>query len=362
MNPAQRTLVTILLLALPAAAVAGERPARGSRALAGWFNVTAENGWRGRRYMDGDSVFAEEFASTPSGRIDVWRFYRRNVLTSEERDRNLDGRVDLQTRWNPANGFMESVLRDTAGRGVNDIEIERSGRNGWEIREDRNRDGITDRILFIDAPADAFDEVDLAATPDVTGIIPREVWREMWSDDSFSGNITDYFRYNRRGVLTHYGRWDGGEVAWRRVDPDFVPPTAAWTGPDPYAAPLPPPQSPQERPQERPRVDVPADPAAPVPPAPQAPDRGLSPYPAQAQAQAQREFGAAPAWDPAAPFAEAPDGDPYAGFGTQQFAPYPDFGAPASPPDILPSDESSARSVPARMRPPGSAGARRPRL
>ncbi len=130
-------LVLSLALACACFAEAGES---GSRALSGWFNVTAENGWRGRRYMGGASIFAEEFATAPSGRIDVWRFYRNNILTSEERDLNQDGKVDLQTRWDPRTGLLSSVLRDTARRGVNDLEIERVGNNRWEIRQDRNLD------------------------------------------------------------------------------------------------------------------------------------------------------------------------------------------------------------------------------
>lgn len=223
----QRLLLSLVLVAAAGVCPAGEM---GSRAMSGWFNVTSENGWRGRRYMDGSQIIAEEFSTGRSGRIDVWRFYRRGVLSSEERDLNGDGKVDLQTRWDSRSGLMTGVMRDSNKRGVNDIEIELTGNQRWEIREDRNLDGVTDRILYLSAPNDLFERLgtDFAGRGDVTSNIPREYWREMHSDDAYTGSITDYYRYNTRGVLTQYGEWDGRRITWRRCPPDFVPvPTVA---------------------------------------------------------------------------------------------------------------------------------------
>jgi hypothetical protein len=324
----QRMIMLVLTVAAAVSGLAGAGEG-GSRAMSGWFNVTAPNGWRGRRYMDGNQVFAEEFASGASGRIDVWRFYRRGILTSEERDLNTDGKVDFQTRRDPRNGLMTSVLRDTARRGVNDLEIERINHNRWEVRQDRNLDGVTDRILFINAPNDFFDSLDEnpANMPDAAAAIPRETWREVWTDDGYTGSITDYFRYNNAGVLTQYGQWDGRRIAWRRVAPDFVPPGA-----------------------------VPE-----APPPPSAPSAPFDQYPAQAQ---QTQSPEQPWTDPNAavrdPFDMSggeTDTDPYAGLA----APPPEPAPASAQPRMtgLPTDESSARSVPARMRPPG-ASERRP--
>ena len=227
----QRLFLSLVLVAAAGFGSAGEM---GSRAMSGWFNVTSENGWRGRRYMDGSQIIAEEFATGRTGRIDVWRFYRRGVLSSEERDLNGDGRVDLQTRWDNRTGLMTAVFRDSNKRGINDVEIELVSNQRWEIREDRNLDGVTDRILYLSAPNDLFERLgaDFSVRGDVTSSIPREYWREMHSDDAYIGSITDYYRYNGRGVLVQYGEWDGRRIAWRRCPPDFVPtPVAAPTRP-----------------------------------------------------------------------------------------------------------------------------------
>lgn len=331
----RRIAVLALVCALSGLAASGER---GSRTLSGWLNVTADNGWRGRRYMDGDQIFAEEFASGGAGRIDVWRFYRRGVLTSEERDLNGDGKVDFQTRWDPRNGLLASVLRDTTMRGVNDLEIERVNHDRWEIREDRNLDGVTDRILFVSAPNTTFDSLGggLATQGDIVGLVPREGWREMWSDDGYTGRITDYFRYNSGGVLSYYGQWDGRRIDWRRCSPDFVPPTGAASAPPPAFV---------------------APPAAPVP-------QQLPPaaYPGDPDAAVRDPFNLSEG---------ALDADPYAGFDAPQaprYAERPQHGQSAVPPPAapqmsrLPTDESFARSVPARMRPPGAATRRPPRF
>jgi hypothetical protein len=293
--------------------------------------------------MDGDQIFAEEFASGATGRIDVWSFYRRGVLTSEERDFNGDGKVDFQTRWDPRNGLLASVLGDTTMRGVNDLEVERTANNRWEIRQDRNLDGVTDRILFVAAPNDMFDslDTDFATQSDIASLVPPENRREMWSDDAYTGSITDYYRYNSSGVLGQYGQWDGREIDWRRVPPDFVPQTAF------AAAPA-----------------APAQTFAPPPAAP-APVAQPQPFPAGYPPETIR--------DPFDLAAGAGDMDPYAGLTAAPATPdnaaqtgWDEGTARAAPPPSaprvaqLPADESSARSVPARMRPPGSSARRRP--
>lgn len=222
-------LLLIATCAVPAAAAQTR-----TRALSGWFDVTTPEGWRGRRYMDGDEIFAEEFDTRGGGRIDVWRFYRNGVLSSEERDLNGDGRVDYQSRWDPRSRRLLWVKRDTNNRGVNDLEIEAAGDRRWEIREDRNLDGITDRVLIVNAPNNFFEwlGMDLSRQRDVVDSIPKEYWYELQADDSFTSVITDRRRYSR-GQFTQYGEWENGNVSWRRVPPDFAPPP-----PPPPAAPV----------------------------------------------------------------------------------------------------------------------------
>lgn len=335
-------LIAVAVTAAPAPA--GET---GSRALSGWFNVTTPEGWRGRRYMDGSMVFAEEFDANADGRIDVWRFYRRGILTSEERDTDGDGRVDLVTRYDPATGFVTAVLRDTNRRGVNDIEIERTAARRWVVYQDRNLDGTTDRIVYINAPPDLFERhnIDPASTVDISSAIPREYWHEMWSDDGFSGSITDYFRYNNRGLLAYYGQWNGRRITWNRVPPDFVPRPVTPTlmpqrplPPEPVLADgMPPPVQPQPVPQipvERPgTVRDPFDMGAGR--ADVDPYYGMEGPPATLPQQ------------PVAGPAPAPSADYY--------APTPSRvgGGAAWPGENL--DYSAARAVPARMRPPGQA-------
>lgn len=301
-----RYLLTTLILAVALTASAGEVV---SRRMSGWFNVTSQDGWAGKRYMDGNEIVAEEFDSNGDGRLDVWRFYRRGLLSSEERDLNGDGRVDFQSFWEPRQFRLMSVLRDTSSRGVNDLEIESTGRNRWEVREDRNRDGIADRVLIVNGPPDLFERLgmDLARQVDVIDNIPPEYWYELQSDDAYTRYITDYRRYSR-GALTHYGTWDGTRVNWSRTPPDFVPPAPA------------------------PQVAV-------VPPTP----------------------GPVESYDGPG---EAALGEPYTDPFADPFGGAPDYQDPfASPPPVvsdrtryegLPPGDSGARSLPARMRPPGA--------
>lgn len=330
-----RRFLPILVLAVlfAADAVAGQY---GTRAMTGWFNVRTQDGWKGRRYMDGEEIIAEEFDSNRDDNIDIWRFYRRGVLSSEERDMNHDGKIDYVSHWDSKTGLLISAMRDTHQRGVNDIEVEYSGRNRWEIREDRNFDGITDRIIYVHASPDLFEAlgVNMATQIDIASTVPTEYWSEMWSDDGFTGNITDYFRYNR-GVLTHHGVWDGRRIAWSRVPPDYVPPS-------------PTPATPREL-QGQDQLAR-RDPEYYSPPPP----------------------GPPPIRDPFNLDADALD--PYAGIGPRSPSPAPVWGGggrtapdPDRTPDYrsgqmpgyggLPRDESSARAVPARMRPPGQAAA-----
>ncbi len=330
--------LALCLLASPA--LAGEY---GSRALSGWFNVATPDGWQGRRYMDGSMIIAEEFDANGDGRIDVWRFYRRGILTSEERDTNGDGRVDLVSRYDPDTGLVTAVLRDTNRRGVNDVEIERTGNRRWVIYEDRNLDGTTDRIVYVNGPPDLFERhaIDPATTVDISSAIPRTYWHEMWSDDGYTGSITDYFRYNNRGILTHYGQWNGRRIVWNRCPPDFVPrPVTPTIAPDRFAPPA---------------VAVqPVQPVAPAP-APAGP--------------------AGPVRDPFDLSAGTMDADPYAGLTAQPAAPQPidqavldPFPGPAAPapmpsqpayiPGTVSTEGSAARAIPARMRPPGQSRSR----
>ncbi len=303
----------------------------GSRAMSGWFNVTSPDGWPGRRYMDGDYIFAEEFDANNDGRLDVWRFYRRGLLSSEERDLNGDGKVDYQTRWDTNTGSLIAVLRDTHKRGINDVELEWKGRNRWELREDRNLDGITDSILIFNAPINYFDSISLggglATQGEIAATIPREYWRELHVDEAFTGNITDYYRF-ARGNLTHRGEWTGRRIAWSRAPSDAGPGRAAGRQ---TAVQTPPPS---------------------VVTGPQYPSQ-LPPYGESPAVTAVRD-----------PFNLAAgagvDIDPYSGLAGPRAAPPPppESGIGYIPPmrqDGLPAGESSARSVPARMRMPGTA-------
>ncbi|MDR1745638.1 MAG: hypothetical protein LBS30_07795, partial [Planctomycetota bacterium] len=325
-------LAAVLLAAAPLPA--GEF---GSRAMSGWFHVTTPGGWTGRRYMDGNEIFAEEFDANRDSRIDVWRFYRRGILTSEERDLTGDGRVDYVSRWDPNTGNLVAVLRDTNRRGVNDVEVEYTANNRWEARQDRNLDGITDRIVYVDAPQDMFQylDIDPAAYGDIASAIPRDSWSEMWSDDGYTGAITDYFRF-RRGTLTHYGEWNGRRVVWRRVPPDYLPRR------------VPPPEPQPAAPARPPYPDVPPD---------------VSPYEQPQRGRSAAEEAIRNPFDVGAGYG---DYDPYAGMEAMpppsSFAPEGGSGAGETPqPRIrpsapamteLPKNESFARSVPARMRPP----------
>lgn len=216
-------------LALPAAA--GQF---GARSMAGWFSVTSEDGWRGRRYVDGNTVFAEEFDSAGGGKIDVWRFYRRGVLSSEERDLNGDGRIDFVTRWDSHNQTLNSMARDTAFRGMNNLEMDVVEGGNWQIREDRNGDGVADRILLASGPYDFFSALalDLSIRGDVIGAVPMEYWLEYGADDGFTGSITDHRRY-QRGAQTHYGVWEETQIVWYRGDGPAPPQVAALPAPGP---------------------------------------------------------------------------------------------------------------------------------
>ena len=198
----------------------------GPRAMSGWFGAMTPEGWIGRRYMDGDDIFAEEFDSNGDTRMDVWRFYHRGILTSEDRDLSGDGRIDCASRWDPRNHRLLSFGRDGKKRGIYDLEILSASDGTWEIREDRNLDGMADRVLFIQGPSDFFERLglDLAVQDSLIDLIPAEYWRELRSDDSFTSAITDYRRYSR-GNLVQYGEWDGKAVRWRRIGPGFVPPS-----------------------------------------------------------------------------------------------------------------------------------------
>ncbi|MDR3078349.1 MAG: hypothetical protein LBV15_06270 [Planctomycetota bacterium] len=309
-------------LALAALSPAGDY---GPRTMSGWFGVTTPSGWQGRRYMDGGEIFAEEFDSNGDGRLDVWRFYRRGVLSSEERDLNADGRVDCVSRWDPRSHRLLYFARDTRHRGTNDLEIEAAGDRRWEIREDRNLDGITDRILFIQGPNNLFEVLglDLALQEDVTSAIPAEYWRELWSDDAFTSVITDYRRYSR-GQLSQYGELDGDAVRWRRAGPNFAPPAAQTASGPPPAGPA----SGSARISSAPS-EAGAATAPPSPPETYRPESDTG-------SQGDSGYVVSP------PVPEADPGE----------ASRPSFSDRTRYED-LPPGESAARSLPAPMRPPG---------
>lgn len=191
------------------------------RTLAGWYSVTSPEGWTGRSFTDNRQIFAEEFDTNRDNAMDVWRFYRSGVLSSEERDLNFDGRVDYQSKWDTKSGTLMGVTRDTESAGINDLEIERLARNRWLIREDRNKDGVADRILTVVGPPNLFDrlEIDLTRERSVIDKIPTEYWAEVELDNGYSGNISERYRYSR-GRPVERGISDGKRVVWRRYRPD----------------------------------------------------------------------------------------------------------------------------------------------
>ena len=328
-------LPAVLLCSFIAIATAGEQLAR---SLAGQFSVTSEQGWPGRRYVEGGVTFAEEFDSNGDNRLDIWRFYRRGVLSSEEQDLNFDGRVDLITLWNPRDPMVKrltSLARDTGHRGFFDLEMEAESDTRWIIREDRNLNGVADHILTAVGPYKFFEDLalNLGNHPNVIERVPLEYWVEYRADPAYSGFVTDYRRYSR-GLQTHYGEWDGRRLRWLRFD--------------------------SRRPQ----------PAAPAPLVAQTAPVGQGSA-AQPQPASTAGFAPAPGLDvtgapvyvdggmavaaPGAPLAPAA---PDASTGYYYDSTYVD--ASPTPPlrdrtryDGLPPGDSAARSLPARMRPPG---------
>ncbi|MDR1534639.1 MAG: hypothetical protein LBU64_06010 [Planctomycetota bacterium] len=205
----------------------------GPRAMSSWLNAVTPEGWQGRRYQEGEAVIAEEFDSNGDGRIDIWRFYHRGLLTSEERDLAGGGRVDCVSRWDSRNRRLVYFGRDGRGRGIYDLEILSSGARDWEIREDRNLDGITDRVLFVRGDRDLFDRLGFnpAGRDSPIEWIPPEYWRELRLDDGFTGEITDYRRYGGGG-LAQQGRWEGRRLVWRRAGAEGAPPPSPAAAPD----------------------------------------------------------------------------------------------------------------------------------
>ncbi len=325
----KRSVILIAILVLSLVVMCGLAGAveTGARQLSGWLSVTTPDGWVGKRYVEKNVVFAEEFDSNGDGRMDIWRFYRRGILSSEERDLNHDGKVDFQSRWEPNQRRLVTVLRDSEFRGVNDLEIESLGARRWEIREDRNHDGITDRILTVNGPPELFDilGIDIYTETNVIDSIPVTYWDELASDDYFYGVITDYRRYSR-GRLTHYGQWNGRQVAWNRCPPDFVPP----------------------------EPDIPRPELATVQPTqPFQPEPGMVDTVGPVYTDEPYVTGTDPF---ATPYSD-PYTDPYAA--TPQPG-YVDPFATTAPVmtdrtryEGLPPGDSAARSLPARMRPPG---------
>jgi hypothetical protein len=166
----------------------------------------------------------------------------------------------------------------------------------WQIREDRNGDGVADRILLASGPYDFFSSLalDLSARGDVIGAVPMEYWMEYGADDGFTGSVTDHRRY-LRGRQTHYGVWENSQIVWLRGDGSTQPP---------------------------------------------APRIAASPAPGPEQ---QYRY---PGGQPGGEFAAEPFDEPYGSSPSQAVRDRTRY-------EGLPPGESAARSLPARMRPPG---------
>lgn len=326
-------MTTVLALSMFTAAWAAEQ---GARSMSGQFSITSAEGWPGKRYIDGGVVFAEEFDVNNDGQVDLWRFYRRGLLSSEEQDLNYDGRVDLVTRWDPRDARVQRMIglaRDSRHRGSNDLEMDFEGRR-WTISVDRNGDGIADRILIAEGPRDLFEQLglNLELHPDIIDQIPVEYWIEYHSDDAGLGYITDYRRY-ARGRQNQWGEWNGRKVVWYKMNDRRQPPQVA---------------------------------AAPQPAAPAATTTAQAPeWPDDQQTTyvAPQDPAISSSDTYSDPYGTVTGTDPYAGqagggvfyYGDETFidtTPPPAF-SDRTRYEGLPPGESVARSLPARMRPPG---------
>ena len=220
--------------------LAGCQPKNTPEILAGWYYVqSVPEGWPGRSYTSNGQPFAEEFDTNGDGRFDLWRFYERGRLSSEQRDLLHDGRVTFESFWDTRNGRLLSVARDTRGTGVNDLEVIASSvrdlTTTWEVRQDRNGDGIADLILLLEGPPNLFESlnIDLSTEPDVASRVPVEFWRELRTDDDFIGEITDRIQF-RGGVEVARAVPEGDTYVWRRLPrSDDAPRTRNRTRPEP---------------------------------------------------------------------------------------------------------------------------------
>ncbi len=325
-------MTTVLALSLSAAGWAAEQ---GARSMSGQFSITSVEGWPGKRYIDGGVVFAEEFDVNNDGQVDLWRFYRRGLLSSEEQDLNYDGRVDLVTRWDPKDPRVQRMIglsRDSHFRGSNDLEMDFDGRR-WTISVDRNGDGIADRILIAEGQRELIEQLGLSLDlhPDIIDHIPVAYWVEYRADDAGLGYITDYRRF-ARGRQTQWGEWNGRKVVWYRMNERRQPPLVA-AAPQPVAPPA-------VQPQPASPVDEPTTYIAPQDPVISSSFPYVDPYGSTTTGS-----------DPYA--GEAGGGVFYYGDGTFVDTTPPPAFSDRTRYEGLPPGESAARSLPARMRPPG---------
>jgi len=217
-----------MLAAACLACLAGCQPKNNPEILTGWYYVTSEEGWNGRSFASNGQTFAEEWDTNGDGRLDLWRFWDRGRLSSEQRDLLHDGRVTFESLWDTRTGRLVFVARDTNGSGVYDLEViasaVRESSVTWEVRQDRNNDGRNDLILIVEGPPNLFEtlNIDLATVPDAANAIPREFWRELRTDDGFVGEITERVQF-RGGIEVARLVPDGDTYVWRRLPRESHP-------------------------------------------------------------------------------------------------------------------------------------------
>jgi len=259
----------------------------GPKRLTGWQDASSPEGWRGKRYCENQQTVSEEFDAVGNdGRIDLWRFYHKGVLLTEERDRNQDDRVDCRAEYSATSGELRAITRDTNFDGQTDLEVTYLGGYRWQEVWDRNQDGTADFVLLFRGPSRLLTELkaDPVRVGDLREIVPADLWQEATLDEDRDGRYDSWIRYHKgqpvdRGVDADQ---DGQVDSWQRTGSAAqpAPPPA-----DPIALPPPPAGEskpggytaittvqPREMPEERP---APAAPEPAAEPPPQEPRRSL---------------------------------------------------------------------------------------